>query len=252
MESQRVRHDWSNLAHTHIHLSHETTNFFVLGAVPNSSLYRTEHVFRKQAPSPVLRERSQEQMWICKAAQALASQEVLIPCAGYIQSRTEGQRIDFAGCPLQKRWSGILTCAARLHVCVSMEPWGRQFKEGCRWAWKALCCGHLAVGCRDQGKPVDTGGCHTHRGHWAGKEGWLGSRGTMESKVLVVQSYPTLQPHCSLPGSSAHGISQARILEQVAIPFFRGSSRPRDQTRVSCTADGFFTIRATREAQVSC
>ena len=38
---------------------------------------------------------------------------------------------------------------------------------------------------------------------------------------------------CSLPGSSVHGIFQARILEQVAISFFRGSSRPRDRTCIS-------------------
>ena len=45
-----------------------------------------------------------------------------------------------------------------------------------------------------------------------------------------------------------HGILQARILEWVAFPFFRGSSQPRNQTRVSCTAGGFFTNRAMREA----
>ena len=39
---------------------------------------------------------------------------------------------------------------------------------------------------------------------------------------------------CSLPGSSVHGILQARILEWVAIPFSRGSSWPRDWTCVSC------------------
>ena len=39
---------------------------------------------------------------------------------------------------------------------------------------------------------------------------------------------------CSPPGSSVHGISQARILEWVAISFSRGSSRPRDGTYVSC------------------
>ena len=33
---------------------------------------------------------------------------------------------------------------------------------------------------------------------------------------------------CSPPGSSVQGILHARILEWVAIPFFRGSSRPRD------------------------
>ena len=47
---------------------------------------------------------------------------------------------------------------------------------------------------------------------------------------------------CSPPGSSVHGILQARILEWVAIPFSRGSCRPRDQTRVSRVAGRFFTI----------
>ena len=44
-----------------------------------------------------------------------------------------------------------------------------------------------------------------------------------------------------------HGILQARILEWVAIPFFRGSSQPRDQIQVSHIAGGFFTVWATRE-----
>ena len=38
----------------------------------------------------------------------------------------------------------------------------------------------------------------------------------------------------SLPGSSVHGILQARILEWGAVPFSRGSSQPRDRTRISC------------------
>ena len=38
---------------------------------------------------------------------------------------------------------------------------------------------------------------------------------------------------CSLSGSSVHWILQARILEWVAIPFSRGSSRPIDQTCLS-------------------
>ena len=53
---------------------------------------------------------------------------------------------------------------------------------------------------------------------------------------------------CSLPGSAVHGILQARILEWVAMTFSRGSSQPRDWTRVSCIAGRFFTIWATREA----
>ena len=50
-----------------------------------------------------------------------------------------------------------------------------------------------------------------------------------------LQSCPALcdPMNCSLPGSSVLRILQARILEQVAMPSSRGSSRPRDRTRVS-------------------
>ena len=50
---------------------------------------------------------------------------------------------------------------------------------------------------------------------------------------------------CSLPGSSIHGIFQAEILEWVAISFSRGSSQPRDWTRVSRIVGRYFTIWAT-------
>ena len=52
----------------------------------------------------------------------------------------------------------------------------------------------------------------------------------------------------SLPGSSVHGIRQARILEWVAISLSRVSSQPRDQTQVSLIAGRFFTVWAIREA----
>ena len=45
----------------------------------------------------------------------------------------------------------------------------------------------------------------------------------------------------SPPGSSFHGISQARILEWVGISFSRDSSLPKDWTQVSCIAGEFFT-----------
>ena len=45
---------------------------------------------------------------------------------------------------------------------------------------------------------------------------------------------------CSLPGSSVHGILQARMLEWVAMPSSRGSSWPGDWTCISCVAGGFF------------
>ena len=66
----------------------------------------------------------------------------------------------------------------------------------------------------------------------------------------VAHSCPTLCDcvDCSLPGSSIHGILQARILEWVAISFSRGSSWPRDQSQVSCIGGRCFSLWATREA----
>ena len=59
-----------------------------------------------------------------------------------------------------------------------------------------------------------------------------------ELKVLTAQSCLTLcnPVDWSPPDSSVHGILQARILEWVAIPFFRRSSQPRHRTWVSCIA----------------
>ena len=70
----------------------------------------------------------------------------------------------------------------------------------------------------------------------------------------LLQSCPTL---CSPmdhhpPGSSVHGILQARILHWVAIPFSRGSSWFRDQTWVSCIEGRLYTLWATREAPLIC
>ena len=69
----------------------------------------------------------------------------------------------------------------------------------------------------------------------------------------VAQSCPTLWDpvDCSPPGSSIHGILQARILEWVAISFSRGSSQPRDRIQVSCIASRRFNLWATREALYS-
>ena len=66
------------------------------------------------------------------------------------------------------------------------------------------------------------------------------------SFLQVTQSYPTL---CNPKDYIVHGILQARILEWVAFPFFRGSSQPRDLTQVSHIAGRFFTSWVTREAQ---
>ena len=53
------------------------------------------------------------------------------------------------------------------------------------------------------------------------------------SRFICVRLFATGQ---SLPGSSVHGILQARILEWVSVPSSRGSSRPRDRTHISCVS----------------
>ena len=100
--------------------------------------------------------------------------------------------------------------------------------------------------------------CFTHiicpSSCWTRK--WLISPGfkekVSEKESEIAQSCPTLcdPMDCSLPGSSVHGIFQAIVLEWIAISFSRGSSQPRDWTRVSHIVDRCFTIWATREAKV--
>ena len=65
---------------------------------------------------------------------------------------------------------------------------------------------------------------------------------------LVTQSCPTLCDFMdySPPGSSIHGDSPGKYTEWVAMPSSRGSSQPRDQTEVSRTAGGFFSLSHQR------
>ena len=68
-------------------------------------------------------------------------------------------------------------------------------------------------------------------------------------KVKVPQSCLTpWDPIDYSPPASVHGILQVRMLEWIAISFWRRSSWPRNQTRVFHTAGRFFSVWATREA----
>ena len=75
-----------------------------------------------------------------------------------------------------------------------------------------------------------------------GKPRFVGAAAAAAAKSL--QSCLTMcnPMDCNPPGFSGHGILQARILEWVALPSSRGSSRLKDRTRVSCIAGRFFTI----------
>ena len=69
-------------------------------------------------------------------------------------------------------------------------------------------------------------------GYWLSVQeydkGSVGSRFVGKKEREITQSWPTLcdPMDCRLPGSSVHGIFQARVLEWVAISFYRGSSQP--------------------------
>ena len=73
----------------------------------------------------------------------------------------------------------------------------------------------------------------------------FGMRGYRKCKCVSHSALSdSLQLHglCSLPGSSVHGILQARILEWVAMPFSRGSSPPRDRTQGCGVQDALSSI----------
>ena len=80
-----------------------------------------------------------------------------------------------------------------------------------------------------------------------GATGWLSllSKGIGYPEMHIMRAP---EPQCNPREYTVHGILQARILAWVAIPFFRGSSQPRDRTQVSLIAGRFFTSWATREA----
>ena len=112
---------------------------------------------------------------------------------------------------------------------------------GCVKLWSALPL-HTSLGLRSVG---DTGTISSKAPRTSGVVGLF--QGTCVWAKLL-QSCPTLcdPMDCSSPGSSVHGILQARILEWVATSFSRGSSWPRDQTWVSCIIGRFFVVWATR------
>ena len=119
------------------------------------------------------------------------------------------------------------------------------------WMWLPDCENKGARGSRQSC-------CHRLRegvgGLWSPAAMVLNQHVLSTLTLWVTQSCLTLcsPVDCSPPGSSVHGILQARILEWFAKPSSRGSSWPRDQTHVcyvSCIAGKFFTTSTTWEDQ---
>ena len=83
-----------------------------------------------------------------------------------------------------------------------------------------------------------------------GKNSGVGCYALLQG-IILTQGLNTDLPHCRwILYRLSHQVSP-RILEWVAYSFSRGSSQPRNQTQVSCIADRFFTIWATREVHLA-
>ena len=116
----------------------------------------------------------------------------------------------------------LLGCFSRVQLCATLWTAAAKSLQSCPTLWNSIDeAAHQAP--RSLGfSSKNTGvGCH-----------FLLQSMKVKSESEVAQSCPTLHNcmDCSLPGSSAHGIFQARVLEWVAMPSSRGSSLPRDRT----------------------
>ena len=131
-------------------------------------------------------------------------------------------------------------------VRISLKcDWFRVGKYGCSLSWVWVWCvnsrPHWIAGGLHPGRLLGTWSCCKFRSGRRGLPWWA----TDQWSCSVVSD--SLHPmDCSLPGSSIHGIFQARVLEWVAIAFSRGSSQPRDQTQVPQIIGRCFTVWATR------
>ena len=111
-------------------------------------------------------------------------------------------------------------------------------KTHCEVKWKLLCLVWLFATPRT---------IHTSRWNSPGKNTGVGSLSLLQGIFPTQGSNPGLRYYRWILYQLSHQGSP-RMLEWVAFPFSSVSSRPRDQTGVSCLAGGFFTSWATREA----
>ena len=145
-----------------------------------------------------------------------------------------GHRLPPLGSKIHQKYGklGISGCVCTRELLLTFTrnelPWWLSGKES---AWNAGALGSIP----GLGRPPVEGNSYPLQ--------YSGLENSMDCIVHAaaaaaksLQSCPTLcnLKDCSSPGSSAHGILQARILEWVAMPFSRGSSRPRDQICTSC------------------
>ena len=103
------------------------------------------------------------------------------------------------------------------------------------WKWKSLSC-------------VGLFGSHGSPWNSPGQNTGVGSLSLLQG-IFPTQGLKKGLPHCKQTLYQLNHKESLRILECIAYPFSRGSSQPRNQTRVSCIAGWCFTNWNIREAQ---
>ena len=136
---------------------------------------------------------------------------------GWISLQSKGLSRVFSNTTVQKHqfFSTHLECILQYHTCLSAKHPHLQFREN----------------------PWNSPGPNTG----------MGSLSLLQGVFPTQGSNPVL-PHCRRILHQLSHKGSPRILELVAYPFFRGSSWPRNRTRVSCITGRFFTTWAIWEA----
>ena len=133
-------------------------------------------------------------------------------------------------------WDGWAWWAAVYGVAQSQTRLKRLSSSSSKLKWRSLTHVHLLV------TPWTIPSVEFSR-----PEYWSGSCSLLQGIFPTQGSNPGL-PHCRWILSQLRYQGSPRILEWVAYPLSSGSFQPRNQTRVFCTAGGFFNSWATKEA----
>ena len=131
----------------------------------------------------------------------------------------------------------------------SILAWRIPMDRGAWWATVLLCLVTQSYPTLFNLMDCSLPGASLH-GDFPGKDTGVGCHALLQGILTTQGSNPGIPDcrHILLPTESQRNL---RILEWVAYPFSRGSSQPRNRTRVFCIAGGFFTSWATREVLLS-
>ena len=166
--------------------------------------------------------------WVCYSAEGLCK---LWEFSGMVVTRLGKEYRKMEGEVIKDGWLWKTVGMVNEHMKIGLKtPWGNEFPWLPYWLsapWDGNSLDTVSILLRVYGLN------HTK---WLVFD-YLGFIKKVKESEVAQSCLTLCDPmDCSLPGSSDHGILQARLLEWVVISFSRASSRPRDWTRVSCIA----------------